>query len=72
MKKPLYEMRYSIPKDQWEWQPWFAWYPVRTIWGKIVWCKSVYRRRVWYSDEKNPAKAYFGWEYDDMDATMAF
>ena len=31
------------PKGAWE--QWFAWHPVK-IKGRIVWCKTIYRRRV--------------------------
>lgn len=30
--------------DTSNWEPWFAWAPVRTIDGKKVWLKKIYRR----------------------------
>lgn len=33
--------------DCYHWRPVFAWLPVRTIRGKYVWLKKVYKRRFW-------------------------
>lgn len=35
-----------------QWRIWFAWHPVRTVDGDLVWWQYVYRR-----------KFYFEWEY---------
>jgi hypothetical protein len=29
-----------------EWTPWFAWYPVRTWDGRLIWLSYVYRQLV--------------------------
>ena len=31
-------------KSYTQWQPWFAWYPVLTKQGVLVWLEIVYRR----------------------------
>ena len=51
---------------QWKWEKWFAWHPVRTVWGNYAWFRTIARKREWYSDEKNPSVAYLGWEYDEI------
>ncbi len=33
--------------DCYPWHEVFAWRPVRTITGKIVWWKKIYKRKVW-------------------------
>ena len=33
--------------DCYPWMQVFAWLPVRTIGGKIVWLKKIYKRKFW-------------------------
>lgn len=33
--------------DCYPWREVFAWWPVKTITGKYVWCKKVYKQRFW-------------------------
>lgn len=35
--------------DCYPWTACYAWFPVRTIAGRLVWRKSLYKRRVWIS-----------------------
>lgn len=46
-----------------QWHVWFAWHPVRTQAGQIVWMESVMRRRT----ERAGGRPYGGyvdlWEY---------
>lgn len=39
---------YMIPEVTLDWRPWFAWHPVRTLSGRIVWLRNIERRRVWF------------------------
>lgn len=44
------KMEYSIIEDGCDCYPWreaFAWKPVKTVSGKRVWWKQVFKRRVW-------------------------
>ena len=34
------------PPYCYNWKPWFAFFPVKTISGKIIWWKSIYKRKV--------------------------
>ena len=43
----------GIPEREREWRPWFAWRPVRTVSGEVVWLNTVYRK--------------IGNDYTDMD-----
>jgi hypothetical protein len=38
--------RFDIPYC-YHWKKTFAWLPVKTVKGKIVWMKNVYRQRFW-------------------------
>lgn len=33
--------------DCYPWRPVFAWWPVRTIGGRWIWLRRVYKRRFW-------------------------
>lgn len=49
-KGTLPEMEYSIIEDGADCYPWhevFAIWPVKTITGKRIWWKKVFKRRVW-------------------------
>ncbi len=44
------KMEYSIIEDGADCYPWrevFAWWPVKTVTGRGIWWKRVYKRRVW-------------------------
>lgn len=49
-----------------EWQPWFAWYPVRLD-RRLVWLKRVERRHVtdryWDMDSYGMPYDVYYWEY---------
>lgn len=34
----------SVPQVDRPWRPWFAWRPVRTVTGEVVWLDTVYRQ----------------------------
>lgn len=33
--------------DCYPWTKFYAWLPVKTLKGKVVWGRSIYRRKVW-------------------------
>ncbi len=33
--------------DCYYWRPVFAWWPVRTVTGKYIWFKKVYKQKYW-------------------------
>lgn len=35
-------------KIAYEWKPWFAWFPVVTVSGKLIWGRKCFKRRVFY------------------------
>lgn len=35
-----------IPKDIYQWNPWFAWYPVRVRDGSCRWLETVHRKAI--------------------------
>lgn len=44
------KMEYTVIEDGCDTYPWhevFAWKPVKTVSGKRVWWKRVYKRKVW-------------------------
>jgi len=44
------KMEYTIIKDGADCYPWkevYAWLPVKTITGKAIWGRKVYKRKVW-------------------------
>ncbi len=44
------KMKYTIIENGADCYPWrevFAWWPVKTVTGKGVWWKRVYKRKVW-------------------------
>ena len=41
------EQRLFDGPDCYPWRPVFAWWPVRTIGGRYVWLRRVYKRRFW-------------------------
>jgi hypothetical protein len=44
------KMEYTIIEDGADCYPWrevFAWWPVKTVTGRGVWWKRVYKRKVW-------------------------
>ena len=44
------KMEYMIIEDGCDCYPWhevFAWWPIKTVTGRGVWWKKVYKRRVW-------------------------
>lgn len=44
------KMEYTIIEDGANCYPWrevFAWWPVKTVTGRGVWWKRVYKRKVW-------------------------
>ena len=43
-------MKYEVVTNGYDCHPWikhYAWLPVRTITGKKIWLKSLYKRKVW-------------------------
>ena len=38
---------YQIPLVQWDWEPWFAWYPVKLEEGGKAWFRRIYKRQCW-------------------------
>jgi hypothetical protein len=51
-----------------EWHRWFAWRPVRTLGGRLVWWKFVDRRwdmdgGYWHDDFSGYTQPSGGWEY---------
>lgn len=43
-------MKYTIINDGCDCYPWhevFAWWPIKTVSGKSIWWKQVYKRKVW-------------------------
>ena len=56
MRSPPPDYRTLFPKtvitdgpDCYPWTKCYAWLPVRTIAGRIVWREHLYKRRVWVS-----------------------
>jgi hypothetical protein len=43
--------RYFDTPDSYHWRKIFAWFPVRTISGKYVWLKTIYKQKFWASFE---------------------
>lgn len=39
--------RHFETNDSYRWRPVFAWWPVKTISGKYVWLREVYKQRYW-------------------------
>ena len=50
----------GVVLSPWHW--WFAWRPVRTWDGRIVWLVPVKRRRVWL-EPKCPGPCIDHWDY---------
>lgn len=51
-----------------QWRPWFAWHPVRTLGGKLVWMKKVERYwnpkvDMWMIHPDDRGEYRGGWEY---------
>jgi hypothetical protein len=61
-------MKFKLPPPKDTWQPWFAWYPVKTQDGYRVWLETVFRK---WNYEKNfriidpydPGDYDGGWDY---------
>ena len=56
----------QIQKDDWrKWKPWFAWRPVRTVSGRVMWCTTVYRKLAnTYSDDMDMPWYFYGDAFD--------
>ena len=48
--------------QMWQWEPWFAWYPVKVN-GKWKWLKMIQRRNVWKTKGDIIHESYIGYEY---------
>ena len=50
-----------------KWAPWFAWHPVRTIGGRLVWLRRIERAwdkdLNWWGDASGYAGTDGGWSY---------
>ena len=56
-------MRYELRSEPW--QAWFAWRPVRTVSGRVVWWQTVYRKVAnTYSDDMDMRWYFYGDEFD--------
>lgn len=63
---------------QWEalsegnpWRPWFAWRPVRTVTGELVWWDTVYRQvGNTYADQECWTWYYYGTVFDALKDTQ--
>ena len=59
-----------VPKHERPWQPWFAWRPVRTVQGELVWWDTVYRQVANdYSDMEDWTWYYYGTVFDTLKDT---
>ena len=51
----------SVPKHEREWRPWFAWRPVKTVSGELIWWATVYRQLGNdYVDQEDLSWYYYG------------
>ena len=49
------------------WRPWFAWRPVRTVTGELVWRDTVYRKvGNTFVDQDNWTWYYYGTVFDAL------
>lgn len=55
----------GVEKSQREWRAWFAWRPVRTVSGELVWWCTVYRKLGNdYTDMEDWSWYYYGTVFD--------
>lgn len=57
--------RFETLRDGNPWQQWFAWRPVRTVGGELVWWDTVYRQiGNSYADMEDWTWYYYGTTFD--------
>ncbi|CAB4129292.1 hypothetical protein UFOVP112_390 [uncultured Caudovirales phage] len=57
----------SVPQVDRPWRPWFAWRPVRTVTGELVWWDTVYRMvGNTYVDQENFTWYYYGTVFEAL------
>jgi hypothetical protein len=58
------------PDEFGRWRPWFAWRPVRTVGGELIWWDTVYRQLGNnYSDQDDWSWYYYGTVMDVLKDT---
>lgn len=48
---------------KYRWQRWFAWRPVRTAWGQVLWLERVERRGGFDHRKNSDGRPPWLWEY---------
>ena len=57
----------SVPQVERPWRPWFAWRPVKTVTGEVVWWDTVYRQvGNEYVDQEDLTWYYYGTVFDAL------
>jgi hypothetical protein len=61
----------SVPQVNRMWLPWFAWRPVKTVTGEVVWLDTVYRQiGNDYTDMDNWTWYYYGTIFETLKETQ--